>query len=261
MISGVATAVVTEVNDPIGQGRVRVHLSGGGEQEWARLISSPVGPTQAALQVGVGDEVLVAFEHGDVRQPFVIGKVWSEEQPKSAGTQALHLPTGAVLQAIVEDAEASGDCAVTADLQRQAAPSLASAECLLKILALLKPLIEVIEGLPAPPPAVLQEFAKAAAALQPCLLIGTAGQALPFVRDLLCLSLRSLQCLRDRPTTPMEFTRAAVGIQGVLDLGQVFFAIAGVAPVKLSVVTDANGLDSDIGALQSAVDALGGCDS
>lgn len=262
MISGVAAAVVTEVEDPERLGRVRVRLSknGGGAPQWAHVIVAAVGPARLALQLSVGDRVLVAFEHGDMRQPFVIGKVWNWVQPDLAGTQAVNLPTGAVLQAIVEDAEAAGNCSVAADLQRQAAPWLASAECLLKILALLKPLIDVVEQLPTPSPSALQEFAKAAAAIQPCLLAGNAAQALPLVRDLLCLSLRALECLRDRATTPLEFARAAVGIQAVLDLGRPFFEIAGVVPVQLSVVTDPNELDSDIGTLQAAVDALGGCE-
>jgi hypothetical protein len=172
--------------------------------------------------------------------------------------QVVHLPTGSILRAI-EDAEASVDCAVTADLQRQTASWLASTECLLKMLALLKPLIDAIKHLPTPLPSTLQEFAKAAADLRPCLLIGSADRARPLVRDLLCLSLQSLECLSDRSTPPSELARAAGGIQGVLDLGRQFFDVAGVAPIRLSVLTDPSALTSDIKALQSAVAALGGC--
>lgn len=211
--------------------------------------------------MGINDQVLIAFEAGDTRRPFVIGKIWNGSQRVRVRThaQAVHLPTGSILHAIVEDAGASVDCAVAADLQRQTAPWLASSECLLKILALLRPLIDVIEHLPTPLPSALQEFAKAAADFGPCLLIGTAAAALPLVRDLLCLSLQSLECLSDRPTLPSELVQAAGGIQGVLDLGRQFFDLAGVAPIRLSVLTDPGALASDIETLRAAVAALGGC--
>jgi hypothetical protein len=163
------------------------------------------------------------------------------------------------LHPIIEADDASTDCAMTADLQRQTAASLASAECLLKILALLKPLIDVINHLPSPSPSSLQEFDKAAVDLAPCFLMGTAGGALPLVRDLLCLSLRSLECLRDQSASASDVLRAAAGIQGVLDLGGPFFSLAGLTLVRLAVLSDPSALDSDITALQSAADALGGC--
>lgn len=260
MISAVSVAVVSEVKDPMDLGRVQVRLSAqaGGSREWARVVSAPVGPTQSLLQLDIGDEVLVAFEQGDVRQPVVIGNLWNGAQSPPTSANAVHLPTGSILHPVVENAEASVDCSMTADLQRQTAPWLASTECLLKILALLKPLIDVVEQLPTPSPSALQEFAEAAVDLQPCLLMSTTASALPLVRDLLYLSLRSLECLSDRAAPPSELKRAAEGIQGVLDLGRAFFAVAGLAPIRLSVLADPSALSLDIQALRSAVDAFGG---
>jgi hypothetical protein len=128
---------------------------------------------------------------------------------------------------------------------------------LLRVLALLKPLIDVVKTLPSPPPASLAEFGKAAAALQPYLLMNTAASVLPLVKDLLCLALQSLTCLQSLP--PADQARAAVGIQGVLDLGSVFFSIAGVPPIRLSVLSNPAGLAADISAMQAVVAALGGC--
>ena len=261
LISTVSVALVSEVKDPMDLGRVQVRLSAqaGGSREWARVVSSPVGPTRSLLQLDIGDEVLVVFEQGDVRQPIVIGNLWKGADSPPTSENTVHLPTGSILHPIVENAETSVDCSMTADLQRQTAPWLASTECLLKILALLKPLIDVVEHLPTPSPSALQEFAKAAADLRPCLLMGTTASALPLVRDLLCLSLRSLECLSDRSASPSELAQAAEGIQGVLDLGRPFFAVAGVTPIRLSVLADPGALPSDIQALRSAVDAFGGC--
>jgi hypothetical protein len=262
MINGVATAVVSEVKDPANLGRVQIHLSppAGGAKEWARVVSPLIGRTLTTIQLGIGDEVLVAFENGDVRRPFVIGNVWNsaDSPPESAGTQTVQLPTGGTLHPIVEADDASTDCAMIADLQRQIAPWLASAQCLLKILALLKPLIDVIKRLPqSPVPSTLHKFHMAAADLAPCL--ETAGGAVPLVRDLLCLSLRSLECLRDQSAAASDVLRAAAGIQGVLNLAEPFFSLAGLTLVRLAVLSDPSALDSDIAALQSAADALGGC--
>ncbi len=260
--NGVASAVVSEVKDPAGLGRIQIQLpaDAGDAKEWARVVS-PLGRSVAAVALDIGDEVVVAFESGDVRRPIVLGNLWNgaDSPPESAGPQTVQLPTGATLHPLVDAGNASTGCAMTADLQRQTAPWLASAECVLKILALLKPLIDVINQLPSPSPSSLQSFDKAAVDLTPCFLMGTPAGAIPLVRDLLCLSVRSLECLRDQAASASDVSRAAVGVQGVLDLGGPFFSIAGVQPVRLAVTSDPSALDSDITALRSAADALGGC--
>ena len=262
--NGVATAVVSEIKDPAGLGRIRIQLPvhAGDGKEWARVVS-PLGLSLTAIGFDVGDEVVVAFESGDVARPIVLGHLWNgaDAPPESADAQTVQLPTGATLHPIVAAGTASTGCGMTADLQRQTAPWLASAECVLKILALLKPLIDLINQLPSPSPSSLQAFDKAAIDLAPCFLMGTPAGAIPLVRDLLCLSGRSLECLRDQSASASDVSRAAAGVQGVLDLGGPFFSRAGVTPFRLSVLSDPGALDSDISALRSTADALGGCGS
>ncbi len=259
-ITGVAVATIADVADPLAKGRVLIRLSNQtsrGTQEWAQVVSA-VSPGRG---LKLNDEVLVAFENGDAARPYVIGMLWQggAAPPDQKSTDTVHLPTGAALHPITGGAGGDGlsVCATTADLERQVAPWLASTECLLRVLALLKPLIDIVKNLPSPPPASLAEFAKAAAALQPCLLMNTPASALPLVKNLLCLTLQSLTCLQSSP--PAEQARAAVGIQGVLDLAGTFFAIAGVQPIRLSVLTNPAGLAADISAIQAAVAAFGGC--
>jgi hypothetical protein len=259
-ISGVAVATISDIADPLAKGRVLIRLASPtprGTQEWAQVVSA-VAP---GGQLKVNDNVLVAFENGDLTRPYVIGMFWQGNlpPPEQAGKQAVQLPSGATLHPIAggTGAGSSGLCATTADLQRQVAPWLASTECLIKVLGLLKPLIDIVKTLPSPPQSSLQEFAKAASAIQPCLLMNTPARALPLVRDLLCLTLQSLMWLEGLP--PSEQIRAAVGIQGVLDLGGVFFAMAGVSPIRLSVLSNPGELSADISAVQAAVAALGGC--
>ncbi len=85
---------------------------------------------------------------------------------------------------------------MTADLQRQIASWLALVKCMLKILALLKPLVDVVNHLPSPLLSSVQEFNKAAVELAPCFSMGNGGGH-PAGGDLLCLSCGPWKCLRD----------------------------------------------------------------
>ncbi|MES1971196.1 MAG: phage baseplate assembly protein V [Pseudomonadota bacterium] len=89
---GVAPATVVDIKDPDGQGRVQVTLpwcpdSGGGRYEaWARTASLFAGKDRGSWFIpDIGDEVLVAFEHGDPARPYVLGGLWngSDSPPDS----------------------------------------------------------------------------------------------------------------------------------------------------------------------------------
>ncbi|HZI18153.1 MAG TPA: phage baseplate assembly protein V [Pyrinomonadaceae bacterium] len=81
---GSYVALVTDISDPQHQGRVRVRLpwmpddSGAGYEAWARLATLMAGADRGTWFVpDVGDEVLVTFEAGDPRRPFVVGALWN----------------------------------------------------------------------------------------------------------------------------------------------------------------------------------------
>lgn len=81
---GVYPALVTDVVDPDGQGRVRVRLpwspdpSGQSYEAWARLATLMAGADRGSWFVpDPGDEVLVAFEGGEPRRPYVVGALWN----------------------------------------------------------------------------------------------------------------------------------------------------------------------------------------
>ncbi|MGE0591913.1 MAG: phage baseplate assembly protein V [Vicinamibacterales bacterium] len=91
---GVYPAVVTALDDPDGTGRVRVHLpwlvdAGTTRHEaWARMATLAAGPGSGTwFMPAVGTEVLVAFEAGDARRPYVVGALWNgqDRPPQSAG--------------------------------------------------------------------------------------------------------------------------------------------------------------------------------
>ncbi len=80
---GVYPALVVDINDPDGQGRVKVKLpwlpdDGGGYSVWARIATLMAGKNRGSWFIpDVDDEVLVAFEAGDPRRPYVVGALWN----------------------------------------------------------------------------------------------------------------------------------------------------------------------------------------
>jgi uncharacterized protein involved in type VI secretion and phage assembly len=80
-IYGVVIGVVTNNQDPDGMGRVKVKfpwLSDVDESDWARVAAPMAGKQRGAYFLPeVDDEVLVAFEHGDARFPYVVGALWN----------------------------------------------------------------------------------------------------------------------------------------------------------------------------------------
>jgi uncharacterized protein involved in type VI secretion and phage assembly len=90
-INGVVTAIVTNNQDDAGLGRVKVRfpwLDDQIESWWARLATPMAGKQRGAYFLPeVGDEVLVAFDHGDVRFPYILGGLWnSANQPPEKNT-------------------------------------------------------------------------------------------------------------------------------------------------------------------------------
>jgi uncharacterized protein involved in type VI secretion and phage assembly len=80
-IYGVVVGVVTKNDDPDKLGRVKVELPWLGdkvETDWARTAVAMAGKGRGLFYLPeVGDEVLVAFEHGDVGYPYVLGGLWN----------------------------------------------------------------------------------------------------------------------------------------------------------------------------------------
>lgn len=80
-VYGAVVGVVTSIDDVEGLGRVKVRfpwLKDDVESRWARLVSFMAGAERGAVfRPEVGDEVLVIFEQGDLRFPYVLGALWN----------------------------------------------------------------------------------------------------------------------------------------------------------------------------------------
>jgi uncharacterized protein involved in type VI secretion and phage assembly len=90
-ISGVMVGLVIDNKDPEGLGRVKVRfpaLSIDEVGQWARIAVLMAGAERGTFFLPeVDDEVLVAFEQGDITRPYVLGALWNG-QDKPPDTNA-----------------------------------------------------------------------------------------------------------------------------------------------------------------------------
>jgi len=228
---------------------------------------------------------------GDLKQALDLAPcdVVSIPEPQKLKIQ---LPTGASIKAIADVSKGiPTDCAMTFSLMVQLAPFLASMECLIKILKLLKPLVDVVTNLPMPPVKAVQDFAKAAVDLAPCFLIPTPANIIPFIKDVLCLILKVLKCLesqlqtvvalmkgltldlnaarlagnrdlqetlecakKNAETSAQHLTSSMEPIGVILDFVGPFLGMAGVKPIQLPGL----GSDTDVETLETSLQAIHG---
>ena len=89
---GAFPALVTDIVDPEGLGRVKIALpwspdtAGARYETWARLVTFMAGNNRGSWFIpDVDDEVLIVFEGGDPRRPYVIGSLWNgkDKPPES----------------------------------------------------------------------------------------------------------------------------------------------------------------------------------
>jgi hypothetical protein len=176
--------------------------------------------------------------------------------PKPGGI-SVQLPTGAFLKSIADVSKGiPTDCALSFSLLVQVAPLLGSMECLFKVLKLIKPLIDVINGLPFPPVKALADFAEAAAALAPCLLVPTPAALIPFIRDILCLVLKVLNCFLTQMNTILGVMK---GLQLQISLAGAAGNTALLSALKCSqqnAATSAEHLAKSLGPVQAIMDML-----
>jgi hypothetical protein len=215
----------------------------------------------------------------------------------SPSPMKITLPTGGSINALTDISKGiPTDCSMIFNLMLQIAPFLAATECLFKLLGLIAPLIDVVKGLGPPPDPIklgsaIPKFLKAAADLAPCLLVVTGAPLIPFLRDLLCLIIkalncflgqmktllgimkgitlqldaasaagntelqRTLQCAQDNAATSAEhLTKSIEPIGVILKLAAPLMGLAGVGPIEIPTI----GSDADIASLEQTVKTLQG---
>ncbi|QKW09302.1 VgrG-related protein [Streptomyces sp. NA04227] len=93
-LPSVANAVVTDVQDPLKQGRVKLQfpwLDDAYVSDWARSVQLGGKGGGGVFPMDVGDEVLVAFDRGALDHPFVIGGLYNgRDLPTKVSDVPLH---------------------------------------------------------------------------------------------------------------------------------------------------------------------------
>ena len=82
--NGILVGIVTDLDDPDNLGRVRVRFPYLGDQlsYWAKISSPMAGKSRGFFfRPEKEDELLIAFEMGDPRRPYVLGALWSKVDP------------------------------------------------------------------------------------------------------------------------------------------------------------------------------------
>jgi phage protein D len=100
-IYGVVPAIVTDARDPDNLCRVKLKfpwMSDTYETDWVRIVQGGAGKSRGTILIPeVNDEVLVAFEHGNIRRPYVIGGLYNGvDQPSKLGGSFIDRNSGDV---------------------------------------------------------------------------------------------------------------------------------------------------------------------
>jgi hypothetical protein len=139
----------------------------------------------------------------DLKKLFELPPCEDMKLPEPAPLK-ITLPTGGSINALTDISKGiPNDCSMIFNLMLQIAPFMAATECLFKLLALIAPLIDVVKGLGPPPDPIklgsaIPKFLKAATDLAPCILVVSGAPLIPFLRDLLCLIIKALNCFVDQ---------------------------------------------------------------
>jgi hypothetical protein len=93
-LPGVANAIVTDAQDPLKQGRVKLQfpwLDDAYVSDWTRSVQLGGKDGGGVFPMDVGDEVLVAFDRGALDHPFVIGGLYNgRDLPTKVSDVPLH---------------------------------------------------------------------------------------------------------------------------------------------------------------------------
>ncbi|CAM5324402.1 VgrG-related protein OS=Streptomyces tendae OX=1932 GN=GUR47_26290 PE=4 SV=1 [Streptomyces tendae] len=92
-LPSVANAIVTDVQDPLKQGRVKLQfpwLDDTYVSDWARSVQMGGVAGGGIFPMDVGDEVLVAFDRGALDHPFVIGGLYNGRDVPTKSDVPLH---------------------------------------------------------------------------------------------------------------------------------------------------------------------------
>jgi len=201
----------------------------------------------------------------------------------------IKLPGGGTLSSFSDISKGiPTDCAMTFSLLLQLAPFLASIDCLIKVLKFIQTAVDVIKSITSPfsIPSVIPKIVKAAVPVVECALSFTPAGLIPFIKDLLCLIIKFLNCFLQQmrsllmimtqiesqlnaatsagnidlitalqcaqgnaQTQAAHFTAALQPLAVILQLAGTLMQIVGIQPISLPAI----GNQTDLASLQQVV--------
>jgi hypothetical protein len=201
----------------------------------------------------------------------------------------IKLPGGGTLSSFSDISKGiPTDCAMTFSLLLQLAPFLASIDCLIKVLKFIQTAVDVIKSITSPfsIPSAIPKIVKAAVPVVECALSFTPAGLVPFIKDLLCLIIKFLNCFLQQmrsllmimtqiesqlnaatsagnidlitalqcaqgnaQTQAAHFTAALQPLAVILQLAGTLMQIVGIQPISLPAI----GNQTDLASLQQVV--------
>jgi hypothetical protein len=194
----------------------------------------------------------------DISIPADLNKMFqfppcSQVQLKPASPLKITLPTGGTLTAFSDLSQGiPSDCSLTFSLMLQVAPFLASIECLLKVLGLIGPLVEFVKAVPDPIKlaSTVPKFLQAAEAVMPCVAVVTGFGIIPFLKDLLCLIIKALNCFLGQMKT-------LLGIMGGLSLQLTAAQAAGDTDLMNAIQCEQNNAQALASNMTASIEPIG----
>ena len=227
----------------------------------------------------------------DVQEMFDLPPCSAIRLPKPRPLE-VSLPGGGTLKSFSDLSKGvPTDCAMTFSLLMQIGPFLASIECLVKVLKLVNTAVEVLKGVSGITSllSAIPKIVKAAEPVVECAVSFTPAGLIPFIRDLLCLIIKvlncflgqmksilrilkqttlqielalasgntellaSLQCAQENALTQAEHLTSSLEAVGViLELAGDLMQLVGVAPIQLPKP----GAQVDVSALEQFVETV-----
>ena len=103
--NGIYAATVLEAGGSTRAGQARVSIPALRKEVWARVATLTAGDHRGSwFPPETGDEVLVAFDGGDVRRPFVVGSFWGKSTPPESSPDRKVLRTRHGATIVLDDA-------------------------------------------------------------------------------------------------------------------------------------------------------------
>jgi phage baseplate assembly protein gpV len=114
-VPGVVIGIVAAVDEAAARVKLKFPvLNEEDESDWARIVVLMAGDQAGAYCLPeVGDEALCAFEHGDIRYPYVLGFLWGKDKPPEAKRQKRLIQSRSGHKILLDDTDGAGAITIT----------------------------------------------------------------------------------------------------------------------------------------------------